>query len=180
MLGRYDAEIERARRCRSAFIRGRLLRLTEAALPVSAGGSSKQEKRWREDGSEPQVEALSKRQEADPVRCKCRVAVQQSRLRSRRWPRSAMPGLLGKRCCALDRSRARRRALRLHVQQGVPVRRRQATPLARIEDNLCESWPRPTQTVAQQGPPYSSACRIIFHGSQIVITTDILRSHTVY
>src|ERR1700719_2436687 len=102
----------------------RLLWLTEATLPISAGGSSKQEQRWRENGSEPQVEAASKRQEADPVRCECRAAAQQSPLRSRRWPRSAVLGLHGKRCCAPDHSRAKRRALRLHVQQGVPVPRR--------------------------------------------------------
>jgi hypothetical protein len=54
-----------------------LLWLTEAALPVSAGGSSKQEQRRREDGSEPQVEALSKHQKADPVWCKYRAAVLQ-------------------------------------------------------------------------------------------------------
>jgi hypothetical protein len=64
------------------------------------------------------------------------------------------------------------------VQQAAPVPRRQAMPLVRIEGNRCESWPRPSQTVAQQGPPYSSACRIIFHGSQTVITTDILRCHS--
>jgi hypothetical protein len=51
------------------------------------------------------------------------------------------------------------------VQQGVPVPRRRATPSVRIEDNLCGSWPRPSQTVAQHGPPYSAACRIILHGS---------------
>src|SRR5262252_3293267 len=64
----------------------RSLWLTEAALPVSVGGSSKQEKRRREDGSEPQAEALPKRQEADPVRCKRRAILQQNPLRSRRWP----------------------------------------------------------------------------------------------
>ena len=37
----------------------RLPWLIEAALSVGAGGSSKQEKRGREDGSEPQAEALS-------------------------------------------------------------------------------------------------------------------------
>src|SRR6266436_4021899 len=59
----------------------------EATLPVSVGGNSEKEHRWREDGREPQVEASSKRQEADPVRFwrKCRAAAsQQSRLRSRR------------------------------------------------------------------------------------------------
>jgi hypothetical protein len=113
-----------------------------ATLPVNAGGNSESEQRRREDGSEPQVEASLKRQEADPVRRKCRMATaQQSRLRSRRWPRPAVPGLLGKRCCAPDRFRARRCALRLQVRQGVPVPRRQATPSVRIEDNLCESWP---------------------------------------
>jgi hypothetical protein len=82
---------------------------------------------------------------ADPVRCKRRAAVlQQSPLRSRRWPRSAVPRLRGKRCCAPDRSRARRRALRLHVQRGVPAPRRQATPILRIDDNPCESWPGPS------------------------------------
>jgi len=155
----------------------RLLWLTEATLPISAGGSSKQEQRWRENGSEPQVEAASKRQEADPVRCECRAAAQQSPLRSRRWPGSAVLGLHGKRCCAPDHSRAKRRALRLHVQQGVPVPRRQATPLARIADNPCESRPRPSQTVAQHGPPYPSACRVVFHGGQTEMTTDILRRH---
>jgi hypothetical protein len=96
-----------------------------AALSVSAGGSSKQEKRWRKDGSEPEAEALSKRQEADLVGWKCRAAVlQQNPLRSPQSPRSAALGLLGKRCCAPDQSRARRRALRLQVQQGVPVPRR--------------------------------------------------------
>src|SRR6516225_7914844 len=82
-----------------------LLWLVEATLPVSAGGSSKRPNRWREDGSEPQVEALSERQETDPIRRK----------------------------------------------------RRAAAP--------------------QQGPPYSSACRIILHGSHIVMKTDILRRH---
>jgi hypothetical protein len=43
----------------------------------------KQEKRWRKDGSEPEAEALSKGQEADPVEWKCRAAVlQQNPLRS--------------------------------------------------------------------------------------------------
>jgi hypothetical protein len=159
----------------------RLLWLTAAALSVSAGGSSKQEKRWCGHGSEPQFEALSKRQEADSVRCNCRaVVLPQNPLRWWQWPRSALPGLLGRRCCARDRSRARRRALRPRLRQGVPVPRRRATPLAWIEDNPCESWPRPAQTVAQQGPPYSSACRIIFHGGQIVMTTDILRCHPAY
>src|SRR5215472_11702081 len=37
----------------------RLLRLTEAALSVSAGDSSKQETRWREAGRDRQVEAVS-------------------------------------------------------------------------------------------------------------------------
>ena len=155
-----------------------LLWLVEATLPVSAGGSSKRANRWREDGSEPQVEALSERQETDPIRRKRRAAAsQQSRLHSRRWPRRATLALLRKRCCAPDRSRAKRRALPPQVQQGVPVPRRQATPLVRIADNPCESWPRPSQTVAQQGPPYSSACRIILHGSHIVMKTDILRRH---
>ena len=125
--------------------------LTKAAsLPVNAGGNSETEQRRREDGPEPQVEASLKRQEADPVRCKCRMATaQQSRLRSRRWPRPAVPGLLGEPCCAPDRSCARRCALRLQVRQGVPAPKRQATPSVRIEDNLRESWPRPSQTVAQ-------------------------------
>jgi hypothetical protein len=169
--------LERCRLSTAHTHSSRLLWLTEATLPISAGGSSKQEQRWRENGSEPQVEAASKRQEADPVRCECRAAAQQSPLRSRRWPRSAVLGLHGKRCCAPDHSRAKRRALRLHVQQGVPVPRRQATPLARIADNPCESWPRPSQTVAQHGPPYPSACRVVFHGGQTEMTTDILRRH---
>ena len=123
----------------------RLLRLTKAAFSVSVGGRLKQEKRSRESGRDRQVEAVSKRRKADQFRRTCRTAVsRQSRLRSRRWPRPAMLGLLGKRCCALYRSRAKRRALPPQVQQGVPVPRRQATPLVRIEDNRCESWPRPS------------------------------------
>jgi len=122
----------------------RLLRLIEVALSVSAGGSSKQEKRWREAGRDRQVEAVSKRRKADQFRCTCRAAVLgQSRLRPRRWPRPVVLGLLGKRCCAPDRSRARRRALRPQVRQGVPVPGRLATPSARGE-NACESWPRPS------------------------------------
>src|SRR5215813_4305199 len=67
-----------------------LLWLTEAALSVNAGGSSKQEQRRREDGSAPQVEASSKLREADPVRRGCRAAAsQQSPLHSRRSPRRA-------------------------------------------------------------------------------------------
>ena len=157
----------------------RLLRLTEAALSVSADGSAKQERRSREDGRVPQVEAIAKRQDADPVQSKRRAAVlQQSPLRSRRRPHSAALGLLGKRWCASGQSRAKHRALRRHVQKGVLVPSRQATPLVRIEDNRCESWPRPSQSVAQQRPPYPSACRVIFHGGQIVMMTDILRCHT--
>jgi hypothetical protein len=122
----------------------RLVRLIEVALSVSAGGSSKQEKRWREAGRDRQVEAVSKRRKADQFRRTCRAAVlRQSRLRPRRWPRPVVLGLLGKRCCAPDRSRARRRALRPQVRQGVPVPGRLATPSARGE-NACESWPRPS------------------------------------
>ena len=135
-------------------------------------------KRSRGDGSEGQLEALPKRRKADPARCRCRSAVlPQSSLRSRRLPRSAVLGLLGERCCARDRSRAERRALRLPVQQEVPVPRRRATPIARIEGSPCESWPRPSQTVAQQGPPHPSAGRVIFYGSLTVMATDILRCH---
>ena len=156
----------------------RLLRLTEAALSVSADGSAKQERRSREDGRVPQVEAIAKRQDADPVQSKRRAAVlQQSPLRSRRRPHSAALGLLGKRWCASGQSRAKHRALRRHVQKGVLVPSRQATPLVRIEDNRCESWPRPNQTVAQHGPPYSPACRVILHGSHVVMATDLLRCH---
>jgi hypothetical protein len=121
-----------------------LLRLIEMALSVSAGGSSKQEKRWREAGRDRQVEAVSKRRKADQFRRTCRAAVlRQSRLRPRRWPRPVVLGLLGKRCCAPDRSGPRRRALRPQVRQGVPVPGRLATPSARGE-NACESWPRPS------------------------------------
>jgi hypothetical protein len=85
--------------------------------PVSAGDSSKKEKRRREDGSAPQVAALWKRQEADPVRCKYRATLLQQTLpRPQRWPRSIVPGLPGKRCCAPDRYGTRRRALRLYAQ----------------------------------------------------------------
>src|SRR6516165_8984769 len=132
----------------------------EAALPVSAGGSSNQEKRWREGGSEPQVEAPSKRQEADPVRRKSRaVALQQSRHRSRPWLRPAVSALL------------------LQVQRGVPVPKRQATPSVRTENNVSESWPRPSQTVAQHGPPYPPAGRVVFDLGQTALTTDILCCH---
>ena len=155
-----------------------LLWLTEAALPVSAGGSSKQEKRWREGGSEPQVEAPSKRQEADPVRRKSRaVALQQSRHRLRPWLRPAVSALLRMRSRAPDRSRATRRALRLQVQRGVPVPKRQATPSVRTENNVSESWPRPSQTVAQHGPPCPPAGRVVFDLGQTALTTDILCCH---
>ena len=86
-----------------------------------------------------------------------------------------MPGFVGEQCCAPGRFRAKPCALRLPVQRGAPVPRRQATPPVRIEDSACESWPRPSQTLAQQGPPYSSACRVIFHRGQTVMTTDIVR-----
>jgi len=152
--------------------------LTAAALSVNAGGGSKQKMRWGEDGHEGQLEALAKPQEADPARRKCWAAVlHQSRLRPRRWPHSAAFGLLRKQCCAPDRSRARRGALRLLVQRGVPVPTRQATPSAAFVDNSWESWPGPSQTVAQHGPPYPSACRVVFHCSHIVMKTDILRCH---
>jgi hypothetical protein len=155
-----------AKRGGSTYI-SHLLCLTVSALPVSAGGSSKQEKRWRKDGREPPFEALSKRQEAGPIRRKCRRAVlQASPLRSRRSPRSAVSAPLRKQCCALDRPGAKRRALRLHVPPGVPVPRRQSTPSVGSEHTSYESWPRPSQTVAQQGPPYPSASRVIFHLSQ--------------
>ena len=63
------------------------------------------------------------------------------------------------------------------LQQGVPVPRRQATPLFGIEYNGCDSWPRPSQTVAQEGSAHPSACRVIFHGGQSVMTADVLRCH---
>ena len=138
--------------------------------PANVGGSSEQEMR--------RPEAPSKCQKSDPVRFgrKCRTtASQQSRLRSRRWLRSAMPGLRGRRAYQPDRPRTKRRASRLQVQQRVPLPGRQATPSVQIEDSACESWPRPSQTVAQHGPPYPSACRVVFHGSHIVMKTDILR-----
>ena len=151
-----------------------LLWLAEAALPVSAGGSSKQEKRWRG----PQVEAPSKRQEADPVRRKSRaVALQQSRHRLRPWLRPAVSALLRMRSRAPYRSRATRRALRLQVQRGVPVPKRQATPSVRTENNGSESWPRPSQTVAQHGPPCPPAGRVVFDLGQTALTTDILCCH---
>ena len=36
---------------------------------------------------------------------------------------------------------------------------------------------KPSQTVAQHSPPSSSACRVVFHGGQIAMTTDTLRYH---
>jgi len=140
-----------------------LLWLAEAALPVSAGASSKQEKRWREGGSEPQVEAPSKRQEADPVRRKSRaIALKQSRYRSRPWLRPAVSTLLRMRSRAPDRSRATRRALRLQVQRGVPVPKRQATPSVRTENNVSESS---AKTKSNRGAAWSAvsaggSCRI--------------------
>jgi hypothetical protein len=134
-----------------------------ATLPVNAGGNSETEQRRREDGPEPQVEASLKRQEADPVRRKCRMATaEQSRLRSRRWPRPAVPGLLGKPCCAPDRSRARRCALRLQVRQGVPAPRRQAAPSVRIEDNLCEvmAKTKPNRGAAWSAVSVGVSCHI--------------------
>ena len=173
---------------RSPWLRNRQVRPTaavcsdiDAALLASAGGSSKREKRWHEYCREPQVEALSKRQEADPVRWKHRAGVlQQSRLRSRRWPRSAMPGLLGRRRCPPARPHAKRRALCLQVQQGVPLPRRRAAPLVGNGDYPCKSWPRPSQTVAQHGPPYPSTRRVILHGSHVAMTTDLLGCHAAH
>ena len=93
-------------------------------------------------------------------------SVQQSPLRSRRWPRSGMPGLLGERCCARDPSCAKRRALRLQVPPGVPVPTRRATPSVRIEDNPCQSsqnqakpWRSIVRRLRRRVVSYSTAVR---------------------